>query len=823
MLPIFAVIALTVFAIALSIQSRTTIPFSLELVEADIPSLSAPGRPNALVVFQQRTLCQPDQWTFQDNQLANVYRLQVPQEVINTNEPLVFFQKAAINNQFGLVIAKGNGCLEVKSAGRALPFEQRHINSMFPNVSIDDLALTTELFVILQDTKSRNLWLGIESEQQFQKESNQKWLFAGLYFGTLLVYAMAGTTVALWQKSQIAIAYAMYTLVIALWFLQNFGVGSAFISFWPSEEYFPYLQALFTGLIVIAVTSVCLLFLQPGLKLRRTLTLLCSIDVLLFFSSPFFTKGYELGALGLASLAIVVIVVILRGYSTRTVSERLFAIGLLSAVSIGMLQAVSVFTGTDFFGFAIFAFPVGNLVESTFWLLAIVNRMLHEFNRIQVRMLFDATHDPLTKLPNRTYLENRLKKIIEEEPASRKSLLFIDLDRFKQINDSMGHATGDSLLDLIANRLRALYPNADTIARFGGDEFCLLLDDVTTTEQGKKVGTSIIETIAEPILMVGREMRLSASVGVCTGITQYPTAEDVIRNADISVYAAKDNGRATTVVYSGDMHQAALEKFQIEQDILPGLRRHEFVTHFQPIVSLPGGNLAGFEALVRWNHQTEGWLPPYRFIQVAEDTGLIRVISEEVIQQVVDTIGHWKKERRWPAGAYVSINIAGQQMLDDSLPLLLQAHLNEGFVEAEDIRIEITESSLVTDFSRVSKTLNTLQQLGFKVLIDDFGTGYSSLKYLHELPIDVLKIDKTFVTGIEHNSDKRTLVKSIIAMAKALELDIVAEGVETEDHRTILSEFGCSKAQGYFYDKPKAAIDLVDRWLPPFTIPAQSD
>ena len=816
-LPILAIVAGALLFLSLGDGGRQEISFELTSIAEDVVPLAAPGKQDAIPTFRDRQLCPNYPWPFEADVLASIYQISLPAEVLTTKANWVLYQKAAINNQFAIIYGEPNQCLSVEASGRSLPFEQRIHHSIFPNSQITDVTPETDIFIVLQDSKSRNLWLGISDPKSFQKNSNRKWLYSGLYLGALLIYTLVGFTIAIWQKSRLAIAYSSYTLIIAFWFLQNFAIGSAFIPFWPPENQFSNMQALFTGLIVVGVAAVCLLFLEPSKTLHRFIIVFASIVVMLFLSSPFYHRGYEYGAFGLALLAVVIIGNLLIGFSSKNSSEKLFAMGLICSVSVGSIQAISVFTGSDFGGFAIFAFPIGNLFESTLWLMAIVDRLFREFNKIQVRLLFDATHDSLTKLPNRTFLENRLKTIVSNarraDSDAMKSIFFIDLDRFKQINDSLGHATGDHLLNLISNRLRKLDLDVDTLGRFGGDEFCLIMNGIESRDDATALGTDIINEIAQPITLVGRELRLSASIGVCLEIEQYPIAENIMRNADMSMYAAKQNGRSCTVIYSDEMHEMELEKFQIEQDILPGVRKKEFIAYFQPIVHLPGGELAGFEALVRWQHSSMGFLAPYRFIDVAEDTGLIRVISEEVISQVAHSISKWKQQGVWREGLYVSVNIAGQQLLDTALQEQLQEKIDQRLITESDIRIEITESSLVTDFARVSETLLDFKKRGFKILIDDFGTGYSSLKYLHQLPIDVLKIDRSFVTDIDVNTNKQALIKSIIAMAKELHLEVIAEGVEISAHRDLLSEYGCAKAQGYFYDKPQSEADTEQRWL----------
>ena len=528
---------------------------------------------------------------------------------------------------------------------------------------------------------------------------------------------------------------------------------------------------------------------------------------------PFYSEGYRFATAALTLLTVFTLFYVAKSLFSENNFDKVFALGLICTLTAGGVQEISALTGYSFAGFAIFAFPIGNFLESTFWLMAIGHRLVNEFKRIQTRMLFDATHDSLTGLANRTYLENRLRILTETYQLKNKCLFFIDLDNFKRINESMGHATGDHILGEIAKRLRLMCHNADTIARFGGDEFCILVDNINDPVGANQFGEKLIKTVSKPIDLAGRKTRLAASVGACVQLQKYQDAETIVRNADLSVYVAKRQGRAQVVVFSDALHEQAIERFQIEQDILPSLKRKDFYVYYQPIVEVASGKLAGFEALLRWQHPTLGWLPPNHFIPVAEDCGLIRRISEEVIAQATKTIAQWQQAGLWSTGAYVSINIAGQLLLDDGLCKVLLDAVNKEKICARDIRIEVTESSLVTDFPRVYDMLSKLKACGFKILIDDFGAGYSSLHYLHQLPFDVLKIDRSFIYGIDEDPKKQALTQTIIRMAELLNLDIIAEGVELDVHHELLCNYGCPKAQGYYYGEAKPEALAMQQWL----------
>jgi len=399
------------FIFILGFPTKQNLNFDIEVIQEDKLGLFRPNTPQAITPLKNSPLCAGYQWPFEDSVPTSVFRVDLANPSTVKAGAIVIYQRSAINNLFSVIHMKSGQCVRIQTSGRTIDFSNRDQLSIFPNVKLEDVADGDKLYVVLQDEKSRNLWLGVSGQKYFDHLSSVVWLFSGLYLGSLMIYTIIGVTIAIWQRSKLAVAYSAYTFVTFMWYLQNFGIASAYLPFWPNEIYFPELQSFFTGILVIGVAGVCILFLRPEKKLKWFLISGASIVTLLFFSSPYYTKGYEFGAIGLALLAMFALFILVKNVSLRATSEKLFALGLISSVSIGSLQAFSVFTGLEFGGFAIFSFPVGSLIGATFWLMAITDRLLLEFKKIQLQLIFDATHDHLTKLPNRTFLETSLKRI----------------------------------------------------------------------------------------------------------------------------------------------------------------------------------------------------------------------------------------------------------------------------------------------------------------------------------------------------------------------------------------------------------------------------
>jgi diguanylate cyclase (GGDEF)-like protein len=438
---------------------------------------------------------------------------------------------------------------------------------------------------------------------------------------------------------------------------------------------------------------------------------------------------------------------------------------------------------------------------------AVIGWRLNE--RTRARMIHQSLHDPLTGLPNRLLFLDRLAVALARarRTPTIHAVLFVDIDHFKVINDSLGHHAGDEVLVALANRLDALLRANDSLARFGGDEFTVLAEDLETEADAVALAERLVAALAEPMWLQSRHVTLSGSVGIA--ITRgAETADDLLRDADAAMYRAKERGRARVEIFDGALRDRVLRRLEIENDLRRALERGELCTHYQPKVRLDTGEIVGVEALARWQHPERGMIPPAEFIPMAEETGLIVPLGEWILREACCQVAAWN--RRAPAATpmTVAVNLSARQLEQHNLLETVADALAESGLPATQLCLEITESTVMRDVDRTIATLLELKQLGVQLAIDDFGVGFSSLSQLKRLPpVDMLKIDKSFIDGIGAQ-DARAIVAAILTLAGALELTTVAEGVEAEAQATELATLGCELAQGYLFARPQPPDQL---------------
>ncbi|HST61489.1 MAG TPA: EAL domain-containing protein [Longimicrobium sp.] len=421
-------------------------------------------------------------------------------------------------------------------------------------------------------------------------------------------------------------------------------------------------------------------------------------------------------------------------------------------------------------------------------------------------LLHHALHDVLTGLPNRSLLIDRLNIALRRTARSGGSVgvLFMDLDGFKVVNDSLGHATGDRLLDAVARRLEGCLRPSDTVARMGGDEFTVLLEDLRDAAEARAVAERVHEALREAFVLDGRPVFTTASVGIAVGAAG-ATPESLLRDADTAMYRAKSQGRARCEVFDPTMHTTALARLQLETDLRGAVERDEFELAYQPLVLLADGRVAGFEALVRWRHPERGLLQPSEFITVAEETGVIVPLGRWVLREACRQMRAWND--RYGVTLSVNVNLSPRQFLDGGLAREVAAALGDTKLPAGLLKLEITEGLLMGDAGPVATTLDDLKALGVELCIDDFGTGYSSLSYLHRFPIDTLKIDRSFVSRLSADGGSDQIVRTILVLAQTLNMRAVAEGVETAEQADQLRAMGCEFAQGFRFSRPLPGED----------------
>jgi len=428
--------------------------------------------------------------------------------------------------------------------------------------------------------------------------------------------------------------------------------------------------------------------------------------------------------------------------------------------------------------------------------------------------------DPLTGLPNRLLFIDRLGRLIKHTKRRKDYLfavLFLDLDGFKMINDSLGHQIGDQLIVGVAARFEKCLRVTDTVARLGegfvvarlgGDEFTVLLEDLKDPGDAKLAAERLMKAVTAPFILGNKEVFTSMSIGIALSNIGYDQAEDILRDADTAMYRAKSLGKARYEIFDADMRASVMARLQVEMDLRRALEREEFQNFYQPIVSLAGGEIVGFEALLRWNHPTRGQLAPEEFISVAEETGLIRELGWWNLREACRQMSVWRATYDAYANLTMSVNLSPKQFLQPNLVQDVTSLLLELGLPPSALKLELTESTVMGDPSGAVEMLQEIKALGVSLAIDDFGTGYSSLSYLHRFPLDTLKIDRSFISGIsdgEQSGDGSEIARTILPMAKNLNLDVVAEGVETGEQLALLKKLLCKYGQGYYFSKPLSA------------------
>ncbi len=449
------------------------------------------------------------------------------------------------------------------------------------------------------------------------------------------------------------------------------------------------------------------------------------------------------------------------------------------------------------------------VIEKTTQLKLEVNQR----QQTQDKLTHMALHDPLTNLANKAYLIERLQTcldIVQHAKDEQFALIFIDCNRFKRINDSLGKVAGDRILVKIAQRLQQIVPQENLLARSGGNEFIILLETIADKQSAIAIAETIHQEFMAPIWYENREIKIDFSIGIIVGNDCYTSPDQLLRHADIALHQAKKNPILRYQIFEGEMTQRAIANLQLETDLHRAIQRQEFVLFYQPIVCLKQEKIVGVEALIRWQHPQKGLVPPNDFIPLAEDSNLIIPIGEWVIQEACDRLARWQQQTQYPQlhELAIEVNLSVKQLAQPDLVEQLENIIREAKVDPQALKLEITETILMEDVETSQLVLSKLKASGFQLMLDDFGTGYSSLRYLQQLTISTIKIDRSFVSNLEQNTHNQKIVAAMVNLAHTLGLNVVAEGIETREQLAMLQQLGCDYGQGYLFGKPTSVTDF---------------
>ncbi len=508
-------------------------------------------------------------------------------------------------------------------------------------------------------------------------------------------------------------------------------------------------------------------------------------------------------------------------YTSRWITQPIAKlIEASQAIAEGNLAQTIDIRGVKELGALTYSFnQMAKQLQASFTKLEKVNGDLEEEisdrKKIEEQLRHSALHDALTNFPNRTFLMGRIEtalRRLQREKNYLFAVLFIDLDRFKVINDSLGHQVGDQLLVAITHKFASIVRVSDTVARLGGDEFVILLDPIKNISDAIRIAKRINKELQSPLELENHRVFTTASIGITLSSPHYHQGLDLLRDADIAMYRAKTKGKARYELFDQEMYSEALMRLQLEHDLYKALENQEFQVYYQAIVSLETDNITGFEALIRWRHPQQGWISPAKFLPIAEETGLIMPIGESILYLACLQMAQW--QTRFPIAdtLKISVNLSVKQLKDPSFQEKVDLILTQTSLEGRSLQLELTESMLMENLDELRDILWQLKAREIDLSIDDFGTGYSSLSYLHRLPIDNLKIDRSFISSLGQQKDSQDIIQTIIKLARQLGMTTIAEGIESTEQLNKLKVLQCDKAQGFLLSKPLPPNE-AETWL----------
>ncbi|SHJ06404.1 diguanylate cyclase (GGDEF) domain-containing protein [Malonomonas rubra DSM 5091] len=640
---------------------------------------------------------------------------------------------------------------------------------------------------------------------------------AAILWGTLLTYARARRKEDNPERERLLIFAFSFGLVRELFML-----GMAFILALGLVEHqllhvvFPPLEHSLQYAAIFAVAGAFLQFLRRDIKLARRYLLGSFLSLAVCYAATFWWWGSYIYAnpssrfgqtwcdwLFHGTATFWLLIALFFAWRGRQCSSRPLVLSALGCFFFAVFLKIPDMAFAELYEHIYTPISHGAYLLGIFLLVAVYLReQAREGKRAKQQIMQLAYYDTLSGLPNRSLFYDRLQQALAlaDRSHNRFALLFLDLDNFKAINDTYGHACGDQLLKAVANRLRGCLRMGDTLARLGGDEFIILLPDILGTNAVVTVADKILQQMQKEFQLDLTQLFTSASIGIAFYPENGKDAEELMKHADVAMYAAKEQGRSRYHLFSNEMHRRIVERHRIADELRVALQNEDFVLHYQPQVDIVSEKIVGAEALVRWKHPQKGLIMPGNFIEIAEETGQIQQLGEWIFKTACKQLKIWLNQGL--DDFKLAINLSAHRLEHSDFLSKVEKILLLNNINPQQIELELTESGMLRDTEKALELLNHLKLRGFALAMDDFGTGYSSLSYLKRYPFDQVKIDKSFIKGINQNNDDTVLVKTILSMAQHLKLTVVAEGVETYEQLAYLRELGCDRAQGFYFSRP---------------------
>lgn len=748
----------------------------------------------------------------------------------SANHPLVIYSFDSIAERLLVLAEDARGCVHTGLSGRAVAFDARGINSPLPNTLLPAALGPTPPVAIVADSKFIRPLVGSMPESNFRSHAVRTWIGLGAYTGVLSVLLLVGIGFALWQRSRLAIAYVAYLCALQVYQLQAFGLGFAALPFWPGPEHARLMQPLAVAGLVIGIVGVVITFTQPRGILRNVIIGLTAVSVLGFVISPWSVYGYRLGAAAVALLTMVVTGLLIGRLRGNEPAMRWFAGGLWASTLGGGFQALTAFEfGASLPGIASYGFLLGNLIESTCWIIALSLRFRADRLGMLRRLEYDANHDPLTGTSNRSALRQQIGEAlawVKARPEQCCGLLYIDLDDFKQTNDSLGQAVADQVLVATARALEALNLPSDCIGRFGGDEFLMLIRPGTHCSVTEGAAATVVARFKEPLRVEDRTVPVSASVGSVIVTDAYDDIDVILEDATMALSVAKHAGGGRMALFEPFMRRDVQQRAQLRTELGVALRKSQLALHYQPVFDLESMRPVGFEALLRWDHPERGLLRAADFLPLAERCGLLSRLSEVVIEQAFRQVNHWQRAGLWRHGEYLSINISPQQLADERLLEQLDGAFKRHLVDPGSIRIDLPDRALSKSPDLVRRILPRLLGRNLLIAVDDFGSGLSSLTLHAEFGLNMIKLDTQVVAGITHLERSQNMARIALRLADELGSLVSAEGIETIEQLACLQTLGYRYGQGQLLAAPMSANEVgvwLDQWRPEILLDGETE